>query len=274
MGFLREIVRDSRPRVRRDPAGTDAGAGPVPAPRPLPAPMEERSPAESQPGAVAAVEAAVGEGPIYGEALSPAIPRVVLPVPPDAQPPPPVPRLEMESAAPESAGVDGSDPFPSRKVGRQVEPGRQEAAEPEEGGSRDGPGATRVERTGVEPLANDTQVVAYPREPVPRAYGVERASRGVGELVTGEPAPPRDGRVEGEIPRIDARSALPPFLDRGVADASRESPSARPRPEPVPPRVYIGQLEVVVSAPPDPRPASRPAPKPSGLASRLYLRRL
>lgn len=75
----------------------------------------------------------------------------------------------------------------------------------------------------------------------------------------------------------------PPGASTEAASQPRTPPPGRgPMPEdvrqpraaaPEPPRVHIGQVDVVVNAPPEPRP-SRQARQAAGLASRLYLRGL
>jgi len=117
-------------------------------------------------------------------------------------------------------------------------------------------------RRASSPTSRDSR-----RDPTqPRAAaGPDRASPGSGE---------------GEIPLVEAvsRPTPPPrplpAVRGGEAGAAGPGTRQRPSREPEGPRVHIGQVDVLVQAPPEPRTASKPERKPTGLTSRLYLRRL
>jgi hypothetical protein len=85
---------------------------------------------------------------------------------------------------------------------------------------------------------------------------------------------------EREIPLVEAvsRPTAPPrpLLAVRGAEPGAAGPGTRqwPSPQPEGPRVHIGKVDVVVQAPPEPRTASKPEPRSTGLTSRLYLRRL
>lgn len=87
------------------------------------------------------------------------------------------------------------------------------------------------------------------------------------------------GSGEGEIPLVEAiaRPAAPPRpLPALRGGEVGDGPGTRQRPsrEPEGPRVHIGQVDVLVQAPPERRTASKPERKPTGFTSRRYLRRL
>lgn len=104
-----------------------------------------------------------------------------------------------------------------------------------------------------------------------------RGSRRRRAAAEGNGGPSADS--EREIPVVEAvsRPTAPPrplpALRGGEAGAG---PGTRQRPsrEPEGPRVHIGQVDVLVQAPPEPRTASKPERRSTGLTSRLYLRRL
>jgi len=170
-------------------------------------------------------------------------------------------------AAPAEAGGEGraatasSSPMPEPPV-----------SSPTAGGEA----RQRRRRAGMEPRAS-ARGTGGPTPPL----SPERAADG--EVLARDDSSDRASRVQPEgrpreIPRIEAvaRPPAPPSeppvraRDRLEATGSRQRPSS----EPEGPRVQIGQVDVVVQAPPEPRPASKPTPQPAGLASRLYLRRL
>jgi hypothetical protein len=162
------------------------------------------------------------------------------------------------------------------------DPASQEAAQ----APRETPREAGVPGTVARPLG-------LPESPpwLPRGRGVSRSKEPPRRETPLDSPPSRgltaaapqsaegSGSGEGEIPVVEAvaRPASPPRplpALRGGEAGDGPGTRQRPRHEPEGPRVHIGQVDVLVQAPSEPRRASKPERKPTGLTSRLYLRRL
>ncbi|MGD2116699.1 MAG: hypothetical protein PVG07_16720 [Acidobacteriota bacterium] len=95
------------------------------------------------------------------------------------------------------------------------------------------------------------------------------------------PAPDRaplpDAPAGRPVESVARPAPSPPAPPPEAPAESPESTRSRRRPgaEPEAPRIHVGQVEVVVQAPREPRPAPKPASRgTTGLASRLYLKGL
>ena len=111
--------------------------------------------------------------------------------------------------------------------------------------------------------------------PFPRTREPRRDSQRA--MATARPGGATVGSGEGEIPVVEAVArpaapprALPPVREREAGPGTHRRPSR----EPEGPRVHIGQVDVTIQAPPERRTAPKPERQPTGLTSRLYLRRL
>jgi hypothetical protein len=196
----------------------------------------------------------------------------------------------------EAEPVDGDGPLESRVVGK---------AHPREAGAALGQPATSTRRSpgsssrhqgqaGPSPLLEDslgarTEVAAgevgHTRSGRERAEPVERDSsserqvageanspgRGAAQMPLGTFVPPQPSRRDRAERATATRAAAASLPGVRAAAAESRAPALPPRSNPSEPRVHIGQVHVLISAPaPEPRP-SAPSPA-SNLLNRHYLR--